>query len=105
MKKSWEEKSIEKCFKVKSGDFLPKSKMVDTGNINVYGGNGITGKHNKSNLSGSNILIGRVGAKCGNVRFVQDDVWLTDNAFYISEFFTEFDFQFLVYLLKIKNSL
>ncbi len=103
MREGWEKRTIGQCFKVKSGDFLPKKKMSLDGNVDVYGGNGIAGKHNESNLSGENILIGRVGAKCGNVKRVSESIWLTDNAFYISEWFEEFDLRFLEYLLTKKD--
>ena len=99
----WVEKSIGDCFKVRSGDFLPAKDMVTTGEVNVYGGNGIAGRHDMKNLSGDNIIIGRVGAKCGNVRHIQGDLWLTDNAFYLSEFFCKFDFSFLARLLERKQ--
>ena len=101
--KGWVEKTIGQCFKVRSGDFLPAKVMIETGDIDVYGGNGIAGKHNAKNLSGENIVIGRVGAKCGNVRHVVGDLWLTDNAFYISEFYCEFDLAFMERLLTLKN--
>ena len=103
MKESWKRKSIEQCFKVKSGEFLPAKIMVKDGNINVYGGNGIAGQHDQYNLSGENIIIGRVGAKCGNVNRVEGNVWITDNAFYISELIEKFDLRFLEYLLRKEN--
>lgn len=99
----WVEKTVGECFKVRSGDFLPAKAMVETGVIDVYGGNGIAGRHDKKNLSGENILIGRVGAKCGNVRRVRGDLWLTDNAFYISEYFCSFSLGFLARLLERKQ--
>ena len=92
-------KEINSLFKIKSGNFLPAKNMVEDGEINVYGGNGINGKHNEFNLSGENIIIGRVGALCGNVRCVNDNIWLTDNAFYISEYFEEIDKNFLAQML------
>ena len=73
--------------------------MIESGNINVYGGNGINGIHNESNLSGENILIGRVGALCGNVRLVCGDVWVTDNAFFVSEYLENVDKKFLTQML------
>jgi type I restriction enzyme S subunit len=99
----WLERSISECFKVRSGDFLPAKAMVEGGNFNVYGGNGINGRHNQKNLSGENIIIGRVGAKCGNVHYVEGDAWVTDNALYISEFLYPFDFRFLTRLLRLKD--
>jgi type I restriction enzyme S subunit len=82
----WEWKKISETFKIRSGKFLPKKNMVENGKYNVYGGNGINGKYDEYNLDGNNIVIGRVGALCGNVRYVNDFIWLTDNAFYISEY-------------------
>jgi len=99
----WEEKTIGECFKVKSGDFLPKKNANSSGDFDVYGGNGFTGKHDKFNLSGCNIVIGRVGAKCGNVRSINKKIWLTDNAFYISTFLRKFDYDFLAIILKMSN--
>lgn len=91
----WIERAVAECFKVRSGDFLPAKAMQESGDVDVYGGNGIAGKHDESNLAGDNILIGRVGAKCGNVRRVQGKVWVTDNAFFVSEYFHAFDLGFL----------
>ena len=96
----WGTDRIENCLKVKSGDFLPKKAMASDGSIPVYGGNGLTGQHDKANLDGENVLIGRVGAKCGNVHRVSEPVWLTDNALYVSEKRRDFDDDFLALLLK-----
>jgi type I restriction enzyme, S subunit len=99
----WVEKTIEQCFKVKSGDFLPKKNMITDGEIEVFGGNGPTGIHNECNMAGPNIVIGRVGAKCGNVRSVDQKLWLTDNAFSISVYMQEFDLDFLCEVLRLAN--
>ena len=99
----WEAKPIGQCFRVRSGDFLPAKAMVATGAYDVYGGNGIAGRHDAHNISGENIIIGRVGAKCGNVRHVSGDVWLTDNAFYISDYIRAFDPAFLARVLERKQ--
>jgi type I restriction enzyme S subunit len=99
----WVEKTIGECFKVRSGDFLPARAMIDNGKFDVYGGNGINGKHNQKNLSGENIIIGRVGAKCGNVHFVEGDAWVTDNALFIAEYLCAFDLRFLTRLLRFKD--
>ena len=96
----WVKRTILECFKVRSGDFLPAKSMDTSGEFDVYGGNGIIGRHNKKNLTGENIIIGRVGAKCGNVRHVQGDIWVTDNAFFISEYLLPFDLDFLTRILN-----
>ncbi len=101
--KGWVEKTIAECFKVRSGDFLPAKAMVESGEFDVYGGNGINGRHDKKNLTGGNIVIGRVGAKCGNVHHVEGDAWVTDNAIYISDYHCPFDLGFLTRLLRLKD--
>lgn len=98
----WEEKKLSELFKLKSGDGLTAKNMND-GPHPVYGGNGIAGYHNDFNFQGPEIIIGRVGALCGNVRLIGEKFWLTDNAFRISEGLNEFDFEFVVYMLNYKN--
>lgn len=98
----WKMEAFEGCFRLKSGDGLTSKAMV-AGKYQVYGGNGVAGTHNESNLSGDNVIIGRVGALCGNARHIKDEIWLTDNAFKIIDKKYNFDNSFLTYLLNFKN--
>lgn len=98
----WEEQLFENCFKLKSGGNLTAKNMIE-GEYPVFGGNGIAGYHNEYNLSGSNVIIGRVGALCGNVRHINENIWLTDNAFKVVDFKFDFDHSFLTYLLNHKD--
>jgi type I restriction enzyme S subunit len=100
--KGWVEKRLEQCFRLKSGDGLT-SKAMKGGKYPVFGGNGIAGMHDEFNLSGDNVIIGRVGALCGNARHITEKIWLTDNAFRIVDRCFEFDGAFLTYLLNFKN--
>jgi type I restriction enzyme S subunit len=100
--KGWKVKKLRECFKLKSGDML-SAKMMEKGEIPVYGGNGISGYHNTYNLQGENIIVGRVGALCGNIRLVCEKIWLTDNAFLVTDYKFDFDKSFLTYLLNFKN--
>jgi len=99
----WIECTIGNSLKTRSGDFLPAKAMNSMGSIDVYGGNGMVGKHDRSNRSGENIIIGRVGAKCGNVHYATGDIWVTDNAFYISEYMQDFHLPFLALALERKK--
>jgi type I restriction enzyme S subunit len=103
MKQGWEKQRLEDCFKLKSGDGLTSKNMSEVGEYPVFGGNGIAGLHNSFNLSGSNVIVGRVGALCGNVRHITEKIWLTDNAFKVVDFKYEFDHLFLTYLLNFIN--
>tara|TARA_Y100001968_G_scaffold277367_1_gene272174 strand:- start:3768 stop:4934 length:1167 start_codon:yes stop_codon:yes gene_type:complete len=99
----WEWKRIEDIFTITSGKNLTKKDMHDEGEFPVYGGNGIAGRYNDFNLSGSNIIIGRVGALCGNVRLVNSDIWVTDNAFFIKEYKVDILKEYLAKVLSKLN--
>lgn len=101
--RNWMVKRFEECIKLKSGDGLTSKAMAENGQYPVYGGNGIAGYHNEFNLSGNYVIIGRVGAWCGNVRNINENIWLTDNAFKVTETKFSFDNLFLTYLLNFKN--
>ena len=98
--KGWEVKKFGDLFKLKSGDGL-SSKDFKTGIYPVYGGNGISGYHNSFNMKGCYIIIGRVGVYCGNVRKVEGEFWLTDNAFRLIYKENEQNPFFILYLLNI----
>ena len=58
-----------------------KTRPNETGIIPVYGGNGIlsyTSRNNAENV----IIIGRVGAYCGNIYLEPEYCWVSDNAIY-----------------------
>ncbi|MUK64386.1 restriction endonuclease subunit S [Aliivibrio fischeri] len=102
MNQGWVRKKLKDCFKLKSGDGLTAKNMI-AGDYPVFGGNSQAGTHNTFNLSGDNVIVGRVGALCGNARHITEDIWLTDNAFKIIDKKYDFDNKFLTYLLNFKN--
>lgn len=81
--KGYETQLFGDLIRLKSGEAL-SAKNFCNGQYPVYGGNGIAGYHNKYNLSGQNIIIGRVGALCGNIRLVNAEIFVTDNAFVVN---------------------
>ena len=87
---------------IKSGDGLTSSQM-EKGNIPVFGGNGITGYHNISNIHKESIVIGRVGFYCGSVHITPNEAWVTDNAFITTYPEKQIDKRFLVYVLRHLN--
>jgi hypothetical protein len=68
--KDWEMVELKNIIKLASGDFLP-SQNQQNGDYFIYGGNGIIGMHNKYNLERQTVIIGRVGAYCGNVHLTK----------------------------------
>ena len=99
----WQVTTFGDCFRLSSGDNLTSKMMNENGKYSVFGGNGVAGKHDKYNLEGDNVIIGRVGALCGNARNIKEKIWLTDNAFKIWDFKYDFDNAFLTYLLNYKK--
>ena len=103
MKEGWAKVQLVEVLKFKSGKHLSAKFMNSKGIIPVVGGNGIAGYHNKANLTGENVIIGRVGANCGNVHYFKEELWLTDNAFKVIDESSLFDFKFLSFLLMSKR--
>ncbi|WP_173270608.1 restriction endonuclease subunit S [Streptococcus sp. 202] len=94
-------KTGQQCFKFSSGKFLDKHDRVFEG-YPAYGGNGIAWKSRKYLIDNPTIIIGRVGAYCGNVRTTYGKVWISDNAIYIKEFKnSDFNLVFLLELMKV----
>ncbi len=95
----WAAVRLGDVIQVSSGDNLPAKKMK-TGSVPVYGGNGVAGFHDEANVEGQTIVIGRVGALCGNVHLTGESAWVTDNAFVVSFSRENLNRDFLVLLLR-----
>jgi len=93
----WEIVKLGDIISIKSGNALTALKMNKSGNIPVYGGNGITGYHDNYNINKPTLVIGRVGIYCGNTFITEKQAWITDNAF-----ITTFD-ETLIYLNWLKS--
>lgn len=72
--------TVGEVLTVSSGDFLTARQMVSTGTIPVFGGNGINGYHDRSNVEQETLVIGRVGFYCGSIHLTPSAAWVTDNA-------------------------
>lgn len=76
----WEVSKYKFHGSIKSGDAIRNEDVRETGSFSVWGGNGHIGFCEKSNIEKNAIVIGRVGALCGNVRYVETPVYVSDNA-------------------------
>lgn len=101
-KEGWEDLYLVKEFDLRSGEYLPNKDQIG-GKFPVYGGNGITGYHNEFNAYGEQILIGRVGALCGNIHYTNEKIWVTDNAFVVKGINNKWHIRFLTYELQFMN--
>lgn len=98
----WKQGNAGMYFKWASGKFLPKSKQ-SLGQIPVYGGNGPNGLHDTALIADPTLVIGRVGAHCGNVHLTSGPAWVTDNAIYASEIAATVDAKFALLLFRNAN--
>lgn len=96
---SWKNQTLGDVIKVSSGKGLTAKNMVSDGLIPVYGGNGVTGYHNESNVEPDTVVIGRVGFYCGSVHYISEPAWVTDNALIVS-YKQEINKWYLVHLLR-----
>ena len=71
----WKEYKLGDVCIMKNG----RKRPIDEGEYPVYGGNGIMGYSNQYNTEDT-IIVGRVGAYCGNVFLSKNKCWVSDNA-------------------------
>ncbi|EHH0804538.1 N-6 DNA methylase, partial [Vibrio vulnificus] len=72
--------ALKDVCKLRSGKNLNKDEVENKGEFPVYGGNGIIGYYLDANRPGDSVIIGKVGAHCGNIHFSSKPYWLTTNA-------------------------
>jgi type I restriction enzyme, S subunit len=75
----WKQSKLRYEISIQNGDFA-SDKLQGDGEFPILGGNGIMGQTYLSNVDGDTVVIGRVGALCGNAHFVEGKAWVSDNA-------------------------
>lgn len=102
----WQVVPMRWYIRIGSGDFLHGQEIVSERsptNFNpVIGGNGVMGYSAAKNCYEPTIVIGRVGALCGNVHFIHGPMWITDNALRLSRV-RKFNLDYLAMLLRAMN--
>lgn len=100
--KTWKVTKLGDLISIKSGDGLSR-KQYRSGPIPVYGGNGVNGYHDCSNVEKNTLVIGRVGYYCGNVQKTREPAWVTDNALIVT-FKHDANVDFYLYIPKSRIS-
>ena len=77
---------------------LIESEKTQTHFFPVIGGNGLMGYTITHNINEQIIVIGRVGALCGNIHYIDYPAWVTDNALILNKI-KEFHLKYLTYAL------
>lgn len=80
----WDCTKLKNFIRIKSGDSISNSDLSENGQYVVYGGGEPLGRYDRFNVSCGAIIVGRVGARCGCVTPIHQDVWATDNALVIT---------------------
>jgi len=97
----WEVKRLgEVCTHFKSGITITSKDIHEEGLYPVYGGNGLRGYANTYTHDGNYILIGRQGALCGNVNYVDGKNYISEHAIAVQ---TNENMQWLKYKLENWN--
>ena len=98
--KGFETQKGNKLFKISNGKAVPNNKRFFEG-IPAYGGNGISWYTDEALFNDDTIVIGRVGFQSGNVHLASGPLWITDNAMYVSELYSNsLDLIFLCELME-----
>lgn len=104
---NWKSISIRWLIRIGSGDFISNADTEfdwsEETPVSVVGGNGVMAYTNQVNTPKDCIVIGRVGAHCGNVHFIKAPSWITDNALRVSIVSHEVTEEFLMCALKAIN--
>ena len=102
----WEMGHLRWFISIKSGEGLSNSQFsketLDEDSYPVIGGNGTMGYSKHFNTTQKAFAIGRVGALCGNVHFLKEKCWITDNALKISKW-EGFNDSYFEYMLRAAN--
>lgn len=82
---TWEHVHLSDIFEIQYGKGLPKRVRESTGTIDVYGSNGVVGKHALGLTRGATIIIGRKGT-VGAAHLSEDVCWPIDTTYYVDFF-------------------
>lgn len=97
----WEVRRLgEICTLFKSGEGITSKDISANGKYPVYGGNGLRGYSAKYTHDGTYVLIGRQGALCGNINYVEGKCYISEHAIAVQ---TNEDLLWLKYKLVFWN--
>ena len=80
-------KQVKDVCEFKYGKPLPE-QLRRTGNVNVYGSNGVVGEHDAAITLGETIVIGRKGSY-GKINYSEKSCYPIDTTFYIDSTSTD----------------
>lgn len=97
----WTSAKIGEVLEVHYGKGLPKAKRNESGQVPVYGSNGVVGQHSSALTDGACIVIGRKGA-AGAVHISRVPCWPIDTTYYTTPP-AELSLEYIYYVLGFLN--
>jgi type I restriction enzyme S subunit len=97
----WISAKVGEVLEVHYGKGLPKAKRDKTGQVPVYGSNGVVGQHSKALTDSACIIIGRKGA-AGAVHISRIPCWPIDTTYYTTPP-AELSLEYIYYVLGFLN--
>ena len=94
----WKKVKLGEIVRLKAGNSLSLAQLKEWGSYPCYGGNGIRTYLPFFSHDGEYNLIGRVGALCGNINYVNGKFYATEHALVVYPF-DDINVRFLFYVL------
>jgi type I restriction enzyme S subunit len=95
----WDIRMLRYVTHLEYGNSLANENRVN-GEIQVYGSNGVVGKHNEPNTLSPSIIIGRKGS-FGKINYSLKPVFAIDTTYYIDKRHTKVKLRWLYYSLQV----
>lgn len=99
MKHNWEYKRLGDICDLYQPKTIAASELVEDGEYDVYGANGIIGKFTRYNHEFPEILLTCRGATCGTINISNPKSWINGNAMVIHSKSSELSFAYLKYAM------
>ena len=96
----WEKIELGEVLTLNYGKALPKAERNPSGQIPVYGANGIKDYADQALSNGPTLIIGRKGS-AGQITRVDGDFWPLDVTYFTSHDQNRIDFDYLAYALSM----
>ncbi|WP_370234642.1 MULTISPECIES: restriction endonuclease subunit S [Henriciella] len=80
----WETKTLGELVSIKAGEGITSLSISEAGSFKCYGGNGLRGYTERWTHEGVHVLIGRVGALCGNINLADGQFFASEHALVLS---------------------
>jgi len=97
---SWIETTLGKSFELYQPQTITTKELIEDGEYQVYGANGVIGRYNKYNHVEQQLLLTCRGATCGAVNVSSPYAWINGNAMVVKPKERDIDIRFAEYFFR-----